>query len=444
MPFVLWLVFSVVYYGYPFPNTYYAKLYTGIGAAQLIKQGLLYYVDSMAHDPVTLIVILSALVLTALGRNKKHLVVGLGVLLYLAYILKIGGDFMSGRFFAAPFFVSIILLVTQSLPFKIGGRLLPAILVLVVGLFGPKPSAFTGTAYGGAGGEGAIRDTGICNERAFYFQQSGLVNAGLNSTLPPITWDSARVTVAADPDSVVVKQAVGYYGFSARQSKYVIDQMALADPLLSRLPVPDRHHWRIGHFARVLPPGYKISRKTGQNNIPHPSLAPVFDDVLLIARGPLLSGERWKAIWRMNLHLNDSLIYDYSRSPSFVKYEQINSPRTAGTAWNAQGTIFVKRTGLDIGLGKVCFDSLLEISLDYNDSYLVRLRKNANVSCSLSVGPSPDSNPGLRVDTLAIPPSCRETGYNTISVIALSGDGRYSIGHVRFIRAGIPPAHRRD
>ncbi|HOQ33029.1 MAG TPA: hypothetical protein PLA12_11020 [Candidatus Hydrogenedens sp.] len=46
IPLVLWEVFSIFYYGFPFPNTVYAKLGTGIWKTDLIKQGLLYFAYS--------------------------------------------------------------------------------------------------------------------------------------------------------------------------------------------------------------------------------------------------------------------------------------------------------------------------------------------------------------------------------------------------------------
>src|SRR5204863_239512 len=42
VPFLAWEVFAVVYYGFPFPNTAYAKLGAGIPAATLAGQGLRY------------------------------------------------------------------------------------------------------------------------------------------------------------------------------------------------------------------------------------------------------------------------------------------------------------------------------------------------------------------------------------------------------------------
>ena len=54
VPAAAWLVFATIYYGFPLPNTYYAKVATGIPASLLHRQGLAYLFNSFAHDPVTL------------------------------------------------------------------------------------------------------------------------------------------------------------------------------------------------------------------------------------------------------------------------------------------------------------------------------------------------------------------------------------------------------
>ena len=115
-PFVAWEVFSVIYYGFPFPNTAYAKLATGISALKLFVQGGHYFANSLRFDTVTLLTIAAALIST-LHPSMRHLrPLALGIVLYLFYILRIGGDFMFGRFFAAPFFSSLIILAQFRWP----------------------------------------------------------------------------------------------------------------------------------------------------------------------------------------------------------------------------------------------------------------------------------------------------------------------------------------
>src|SRR5205814_1331838 len=54
LPPVLWLAFATFYYGFPLPNTYYAKVANGIPAWLQHQQGWAYLFNSVSHDPITL------------------------------------------------------------------------------------------------------------------------------------------------------------------------------------------------------------------------------------------------------------------------------------------------------------------------------------------------------------------------------------------------------
>jgi len=96
VPAVAWTLFSLVYYGFPFPNTAYAKLATGIDSSELRAQGLLYLLDSLDRDPITLTTIAIAAVIAAVQRTVAARVFAAGIILYVWYIVSIGGDFMAG------------------------------------------------------------------------------------------------------------------------------------------------------------------------------------------------------------------------------------------------------------------------------------------------------------------------------------------------------------
>jgi hypothetical protein len=56
-PLGAWMAFSLVYYGYPFPNTAFAKLGTHLPFTDKLGQGILYVFESVATDPLTLTVV---------------------------------------------------------------------------------------------------------------------------------------------------------------------------------------------------------------------------------------------------------------------------------------------------------------------------------------------------------------------------------------------------
>ncbi|MCK4633079.1 MAG: hypothetical protein KAT79_07380, partial [candidate division Zixibacteria bacterium] len=111
VPLIGWEIFSVAYYGMPFPNTYYAKLHTGIGGLDLARQGVSYFVDSITTDPLTLITIILTCLIIAVGGNLRQRMLPAGIALNLIYVMRIGGCFMSGRYFAVPLLASVVLIL---------------------------------------------------------------------------------------------------------------------------------------------------------------------------------------------------------------------------------------------------------------------------------------------------------------------------------------------
>ena len=102
LPVALWTLFSLIYYGSPVPNTALAKLNLDIPAAALLGQGLLYALDLLRNDPITAVLIVTGVTIALWRGGAGDRLAALGIALYLVYVLRIGGDFMAGRFFAAP------------------------------------------------------------------------------------------------------------------------------------------------------------------------------------------------------------------------------------------------------------------------------------------------------------------------------------------------------
>src|SRR5262249_49779271 len=55
-----WLLSALVYYGFPFPNTYYAKVAFGVPHWVQLRQGFAYVASSLRFDPITLATIAAA------------------------------------------------------------------------------------------------------------------------------------------------------------------------------------------------------------------------------------------------------------------------------------------------------------------------------------------------------------------------------------------------
>ena len=302
-PLAAWEVFSLVYYGTPFPNTAYAKLGIGASGATLAAQGLLYLRDSISSDPVTLLAT-ACLTIAALAHSPRSAwPLAAGVLLYLVYVVRIGGDFMSGRFIAAPFLVAVMNAVRLEwrLPRPAAATLVAAFVVVctVLGLFATtRPPLRSGTETFILAAKDGLGLGGVADERVFYYRYTGLLRWTRARPLPwnaEVQWGQEA---AAAGQRVVVHHNIGLYGFSAGPSVHIVDPYALGDPLLARLPpLPG---WRIGHFERAVPDGYVRSIETGQNLITDPDIGNLYWRVKQVTQDPLWSRRRWRAIAAIN------------------------------------------------------------------------------------------------------------------------------------------------
>lgn len=306
VPILIWTTFSVIYYGFPFPNTAYAKLATGIPLADRVQQGQAYFTYFAQTDPMSLIVIFAGILLGFIRRNYLNICISIGILLYLVFILSIGGDFMGGRFFAAPLLMATIQITQISLNFWYTGLL--ALPILIFGSFNTKQTIFSGVGYS----NGFITSAGVGDERGFYYQQLGLLTGSTSGIFAMRDWSLNAKEVQ------VTCGGLGFKSLQAGPGTHFIDTCALTDPLLSRLPTLSFKQ-RIGHFVRALPPGYTESVADGKNLIEDKKIHDLYDTISLITRENLFSIDRFKQIVRINLihKFNDSKI----KSQSIHHYE---------------------------------------------------------------------------------------------------------------------------
>lgn len=312
LPMILWEGFSLFYYGFLFPNTYYAKLATGISQSSLYQQGWLYFQNSLAWDHITLPTIGLAVLVSLFSRKARRACLALGILLYLAYILRIGGDFMSGRFFSTTFILSLALIGSLTPPRLLESRFAPILslalcgLVVLVGLTSVHPPLVAHPSDGAAWVE-----DGIADERIVYLKCCGLVNRWSRDWLPKVAEEGRQARKDSIP--LVIRESIGIYGYYAGPDIYIMDKVCLGDPLRARLPVTG--DWRIGHFPRHVPAGYiETISDNFQNQLREPHLKAYYDKLILVTRGNLWSPERFTTILEFNLGTYDPLIEAYARS----------------------------------------------------------------------------------------------------------------------------------
>ncbi len=307
-PLLLWEAFSLTYYGFAVPNTAFAKLHTSVPERELLVQGLRYFQESALHDPITLAAIVASIAI-GISRAGRHRALALGQLFYLAYIVRIGGDFMSGRFFTAPLVVGVAHLVSAPIEIATPWRVAVAAAVVALGLVPATPNVLSGPRFGMNIDLEYHEYFGISDERETYYSRLGLLRAHHPWQRPDLLDANLAATMRAAGQTVAKREAVGMFGYAAGPSLYVVDRFGLGDPLMARLPATGP--WRIGHFHRELPAGYIQTLRTGQNAIADPGVAQYFDRLSTITRGPIWSARRWRAIVSMNLGVDERLLDPY-------------------------------------------------------------------------------------------------------------------------------------
>ncbi len=345
-PFIAWTCFSVVYYGFPFPNTYYAKLFTGIPASEYIIRGMRYYLASWLVDPMMLLVPALAIGITVKKWNRSHIPLFIGLTAYCLYVVSIGGDFMAGRHLTQQYFLLLCLCALL-----LGGRGNPVneatqsngrevfrltnfliIDVMLVGGIWNYCAPKKGNAW-------PITND-VVDERHFYFSKGGEI------PLFKSLWHSMRgdgyvakfrnafherricsahekgergLCLGSEIDDVRnsgtgVPVLYGKDIFAALDlDMYLTDVIALQDPLMARLKAPSPGNWRVGHIMREIPRGYNETLASGENRIEDPSLHEYYDKLLLVMKGPLFDNDRLCAIFELNCGKYDKLLEQYER-----------------------------------------------------------------------------------------------------------------------------------
>ena len=299
-PLALWTAFSIVYYGFPFPNTAYAKLQTGVPRVELLSQGARYLADAARFDPVTPFVVAAAVAICLRSRAPASLrALGGGVASNIAYVVWVGGDFMRGRFLSFAFLVALVICLLALRDLASARIRRYAVLATVAGLAagsilpsGRAPLTHPPRTF-------AVGfNSGITDERSYY-QPTHRVLPNLPRPFAaegPRPIEQHRFALAArrfrdSGQRFAVADNVGTFAYYAALDQHVVDILGLTDPLLARLPTLSP--WRIGHFRRSLPKGYLDTLKGNENQLDDPAIRSLYDELHSAARSPVGSSARW-------------------------------------------------------------------------------------------------------------------------------------------------------
>ena len=306
LPLIIWEIFSLVYFGFLFPNTFYAKV-GGRSFLANANSGFLYTLDFLLSNlmfmPLFSLMIFF-LMRSFLKSGKKSFefadlaVLGImvGVLLQFLYVIFIsGGDFMSGRFYAITMLLMSLVLLLNSTKFTWNfSRIVPMKVTIISSLL-VCVSFFS--AYIGSNGPSSNNPIapGVANERNYYKSTLG-VNLAPYSSYPFHPW-------ALDAQAIDKVEAIGILGVNGQRSYWIdlntrlVDPVGLTDAFIARTKILDSS--RTGHFTHQIPDEYLqiklngISTKVWKDQ----DSQELYERVRSATEGPLFSGERIKSMF---------------------------------------------------------------------------------------------------------------------------------------------------
>lgn len=307
IPVIMWLVWSWVTYSTVLPNTFLAKTNTNIPQTELVVQGLRYLWVGFTYDPVTLVAISAGLIAGFLARNVLLTLWAGGVVLYLGYLLYVGGDFMGGRFLAIPVFMSVFILarvgiantVRQLTPTHEPAwqALVPAGVGVAVVLTLLTASVATGSTPVALSNPQEERwkfeqnlNGSVADERGFWvangrsiknyfdelslwYQNPDIVpygdGTGLNRTFRELNkaasnWPTNDGFFGNPSEVGAGCGGLGYTGIAVGPAVHLVDYCGLTDRFIAaqEFTPAEPFAWRPGHLGRDIPEGYIDALRT--------------------------------------------------------------------------------------------------------------------------------------------------------------------------------------
>lgn len=325
LPFIAWLLFSLWYYGVPFPTTYYAKLNTNIPFLDICKYGVLYLIINLLVDILFGAILIFTIVQLVKRGAIKHKIFAISIVFRLIYLITIGGDFMYGRMLTDIFFFGICAyntlgkedIVCNKQPQRFV-ELLIFIIIVLTPITDIVEHIVTYKMIDIRGGYLLYVD-----ERYYYKDISRLQSQyKLPFVREPFTFCEKPYLDKAlyddKKDSFVLDESEGYVHNDVflgsikidLTDRYIVDNTALGDMFLAYMPLVeyDFKTWRVGHNFRVIPEGYSETVATGVNVIKDESLREYYDIICELTRGDLFAPGRLKLIWDFNTGKYDYLL----------------------------------------------------------------------------------------------------------------------------------------
>jgi arabinofuranosyltransferase len=291
-PPLAWALFATFYYGTPVPMPVIAEWTEHAGAAPRLHAAVRMLAFAMRHDPLTVAVISTALVL-GLRAARASRSLAWGVMAYGVVLALWAGDAMPGRWLSLPCLVSILIVLGD--PVVDRPRVVPTWMAIAVALAAvPSLAPIQSDVRFGT----AAQITDRRDQRVADYRATGLL-LDIRQWYPPQHPEATRGGIAwQDTNRVRTSPHPGFFGFAAGYGVHVIDRTGRTDPLLARLPPAGTAAFPAG-LQRQMPEGYEASLPDRDNAIRDPALAAYYDRVRFVTRGRLANPRRLLAALRL-------------------------------------------------------------------------------------------------------------------------------------------------
>jgi arabinofuranosyltransferase len=297
-PVVVWELFAFVYYGAWLPNPTSARLNAHVPAWQLARHGLLYLFDSINLDPITLSVVVAACALAFLGGVREARPIAVGIVAYVALVVRAGGDAMSGRLLAAPLLCAAIVIARLDMaPLTVPVRLQLFAAVVGLELISPRPLMYV-RRYADSPALYVSEISGIVDQRPLSYLNTGLLNARRDVPWPLEENAPGGRTARESQLRVVVSASSGMEGFFGGPAVHIINSAGVTDPVLARLPAAPP--WTIGPQTRRIPAGYEAIVAGRQAGFDDPVVSRLYSQIVTATRDPIWSWHRFRRILQLN------------------------------------------------------------------------------------------------------------------------------------------------
>ena len=249
-------------------------------------------------------------IIVSIFCSKSIRYLGLGIVVNLVYILFIGADYMQGRFFTFAYLLAVLILVQALVRVKLLDKTrdnliaLTCLFLLTYSLTYSVTPLKTDADYFVQG-----MTNGIENERGMFFRHGSIwVYLNGKKIFPDFAFSKEGKRFSESSETYILNPVIGCFGFQAGTKKIIIDPLGLSDPLLARLPSRYTENWRVGHYPRVVPAGYKESLLSAEALIENPKINEYYKKIKIVTQDDLWTFDRLKTIIALNLGLYTHLL----------------------------------------------------------------------------------------------------------------------------------------